>query len=145
MANAADNCYALLNQYLGSRSCGGVADPPPPPPEGGVVSGACAALAPCCDAAGHSPEAEAACSALVSTADDTACADARYLYCSHPRSEAGADTGVGHPGPDASADAYVDAGGDGSTSDVFFGWDGDADFAESGCTADADACDPWGE
>jgi hypothetical protein len=91
MANDADSCFALLNQYLGAGSCGGVTDPPPPPPEGGVVSKACTALAPCCDAPYNTAQAAAACGALVTAANDTACADAEQLYCTHP------DSGIDAP------------------------------------------------
>jgi hypothetical protein len=118
-ANDADSCFALLNQYLGDDSCGGVTDPPPPPPEGGVVSGACAALAPCCDAPYNTAQAAAACGDLVSAGNDTACADAEQLYCTRP-------------------DAGVDAPADVVKSDVV---SADVQPVDAECTAEADVCE----
>jgi hypothetical protein len=118
-ANDADTCFALLNQYLGNDSCGGVTDPPPPPPEGGVVSKACTALASCCDAAYNSAQAAASCGALVSEANDTACADAEQLYCTRP-------------------DAGVDAPADVAKSDVVVA---DVQPPDAECTAEGGVCE----
>jgi hypothetical protein len=134
MQNDADTCYALLNQYLGSKSCGGVTDPPPPPPARSTVSGACATLAPCCDAAYNSSQAAGACSVLVSGANDTACADAHHLYCTRP-STTQPGTDAGGPGTEAG----VDATADGPMVDG-----GDAEVPDAECMSDGELCDGGG-
>jgi hypothetical protein len=147
MANEADNCYALLNQYLDDHSCGGVANPPPPPPpDGGAITGACASLAPCCASGGNSTEAAGACSSLVSAGNNTACADATHLYCTHPGADGGGCVGSScRDGQvkEASMDGGIDVTepGDTSTNDVMTGDAGDGGFGDSGCAEDADSCD----
>jgi hypothetical protein len=129
MENDEDDCYALLNQYLDSKSCGGVSNPPPPPPDGGSVTGACSNLAPCCEEPGNSPSAAGACSQLVSSNNDTACADATGLYCSSPSKEAGC-TSCPETGPPDSSMPDV-------TSDV----SEDGGFEDASVCDDAASCD----
>jgi hypothetical protein len=126
--NDEDDCYALLNQYLDAKSCGGVSNPVPPTPDGGVISAACTSLAPCCSSPMNSTQAAGACSALVSMGNANACQDAFQLYCGTPtRPDAGCTssscmtTDSGRPDATFDGPSMMDVQQDA----------GDADFSDS--------------
>jgi hypothetical protein len=124
MNNDEDDCFALLDQYLDTKVCGGVSNPAPTPEsyDGGMtVSAACTTLAPCCATAWHTAQEQGACSALVTGGDPTACADSLHFYCSRPVTDAGCSPGNGKCtdsmlSPDVSPDVFPPSG-DGSVGD----------------------------